>query len=624
MQRPIRHVLKRNFIHHLTHTPLGEKVLDRAYRVAAAFPETMPALHPESVGTAILNQAVIPARPHDDWPYWVDRQLDVGSPYFIPLNDALLLNATFRNHTRLSHPTVGGNWWVDPRGDVSFGVTGWSLHTVFRVGDRWILPAHLGLISQDWIADTGGIRTAFSDGSFLVVSETVVGSLPDSVSAVGHQTLKLSNTGTQPLSVSVWIGVRPFNIFGISPVHEVVYHPDNAFLVNDRLGVVFRNRPHNVVCVSAADGPVLDPLLQSQMILKSRCKTGLASGFAEFKVELAAGQTSELALAGPADLAERPIFSLREKVLAASKREALTGQIQTMQQVSVSDIVRTSPQSAAHPTVSISPPAAARLFPIACQRLIAQQALTAQHGVDLATLFHIQALNRLGATSRQLNIRESLVATLRSKDLATALLGAIGIFDDLSHPPYAPLSVPQLGRLRAFLQRISTFQVMPGTYPVLNLVLLYTVLTHAIPFTEASALPDLKARLESVKKQTYDALLDAAVRPAFPATILPILYLFFPFGVVPVQDPLADALRLDMTLASTAFRCAYSVFLSQRQDAEFEPVFSRLCEAASAMASWPETVHPKSGGGCSGDGDSLATLALFGMAGLILGGARKV
>ena len=79
------------------------------------------------------------------WPWWLERQLDPGSPAFVPRGHLpFLTNLTARNWTAIGNLDSPLEAIVDPRGLVTPWFDGWSLDWWIGADDRWHFPSQGG------------------------------------------------------------------------------------------------------------------------------------------------------------------------------------------------------------------------------------------------------------------------------------------------------------------------------------------------------------------------------------------------------------------------------------------------------------------------------------------------
>lgn len=77
---------------------------------------------------ALRTRAAPQVRPDWVWPYWLQRQLDLSSPSFVPRGHLpFATNVTHRNWTAVGNPNSPWEAVVDPAGLVTPAPDSWSL-----------------------------------------------------------------------------------------------------------------------------------------------------------------------------------------------------------------------------------------------------------------------------------------------------------------------------------------------------------------------------------------------------------------------------------------------------------------------------------------------------------------
>ncbi len=285
----------------------------------------------------VLNSAVIPFHLNRIWPHWVYRQLNPQSLHYssngLPF---LAVNATHRNWTTLSFPGVNEQAIVDPTGLLTPIPGSWSMDFWVTQDDRLVAPSKLADVRQELIQNLPMVQTSFSLKESLDVS-SVAWFTPDlHLQGYVFNRVTLKNTSSEPLQTSLFFAVRPYNPEGISPVSEITYLSEQGLVVDDRLGIVFDQRPDNVVCLTFADGDVSEHYSEWEMILHAHCGSKMASAFVQYKLSLAPGEEKSFT----AKLPTTPIAPLRkffQKTLKIGQREALLHRIRGLRSMNVEE-----------------------------------------------------------------------------------------------------------------------------------------------------------------------------------------------------------------------------------------------------------------------------------------------
>jgi hypothetical protein len=167
----------------------------------------------------LINSRVIQHNLDWVWPFWVERQFDPNDNAFVPRAFSIThINLTHRNWTAVGVPDCRELPIVDPRGLLTPFLDSWSLDCwIVSADGRWLLPSRAAEASQELqIEDTGpavSTRTA-ADGLAL---QTRV-----RVDADPAPVCRLVIEASAPTPAWAVLALRPYNPEGISFIREVV------------------------------------------------------------------------------------------------------------------------------------------------------------------------------------------------------------------------------------------------------------------------------------------------------------------------------------------------------------------------------------------------------------------
>ncbi|MDO8540322.1 MAG: hypothetical protein Q7S40_07755 [Opitutaceae bacterium] len=214
------------------------------------------------------------------WPYWVERQFNPADESFIPRAFSFShINLTHRNWTAVGLPDVPYYPIVDPRGLVTPLYDGWSL-------DFWIVPANgtplLPSKLRDFaqalaLEDNLRVRSSARWGD--VTLETAV-----ELCLQNHEphcciVVRPRGARTGQLAVSL----RPYNPEGISFVEKIAVTPEGCgWLVNNRNSILFDRAPGKLVLSSYKDGDAAQRLAEVEPDKSVTCEVGMATAVALF------------------------------------------------------------------------------------------------------------------------------------------------------------------------------------------------------------------------------------------------------------------------------------------------------------------------------------------------------
>jgi hypothetical protein len=207
------------------------------------------------------------------WPHWLERQLDPGSPAFVPRGHiAVLTNLTGRNWTMVGNVGSAREAIVDPRGLVTPWFDGWSLDWWIGAEDRWYFPSREVGVRQRLLDATPVVETAMRVPGGDAVQRVFAVPGPEELVIV-----EVENRSPVPFVVA--LAVRPYNPEGLAVV-ERVRLVDHAVTVDGRPALLFPKPParmagstfHDGDCVHAVVAGEAGPSLPSSL----RCEVGLA------------------------------------------------------------------------------------------------------------------------------------------------------------------------------------------------------------------------------------------------------------------------------------------------------------------------------------------------------------
>ena len=189
------------------------------------------------------------------WPYWVERQFNPADDSFIPRAFSFShINLTHRNWTAVGLPDVPFYPIVDPRGLVTPLFDGWSL-------DFWLVPPAGALLLPSKLRDEDFEQTLALEDELHVRSKA---SWDPGASLSSDVSLCLLNHEPH-CCVQLWPGglesghlavaLRPYNPEGISFIEKIAVAAEGCgWRINGRNTVLFDRRPARMVLSVYKDG----------------------------------------------------------------------------------------------------------------------------------------------------------------------------------------------------------------------------------------------------------------------------------------------------------------------------------------------------------------------------------
>ena len=229
------------------------------------------------------------------WPYWVECQYSPMNDAFIPRSFSLTqINLTHRNWTALGVPDGTEFPLIDPRGLVTPFYDSWSI-------DAWIIPdegeslipSRSPNISQKMVRDENlcVVTESHLDQLKLQLEAQVIGSAQASVCQV-------KITGSASVKARLVVSLRPYNPEGISFINNITLSEDSlSWQVNRENFVYFDKPPDQCVFSDYNRGDVYGRLSSDENEKEIFCKVGMASSAALYILE--AGKTQEITISVP-------------------------------------------------------------------------------------------------------------------------------------------------------------------------------------------------------------------------------------------------------------------------------------------------------------------------------------
>ena len=220
------------------------------------------------------------------WPYWVERQFNPADDSFIPRAFSFShINLTHRNWTAVGLPDIAYYPIVDPRGLVTPLFDGWSL-------DFWLVTENGQLLLPSKLRDGQFVQTLTRDEDLVIRS---VASWENGASLASDVKLCVQNQEPQccvqlrPAGLAagyVAVSLRPYNPEGISFVEKISVTADGCgWLLNNRNHVLFDRRPNRIVLSRYKDGDASQRLSEKGENAKGIVDSiGMATAVALFDV----------------------------------------------------------------------------------------------------------------------------------------------------------------------------------------------------------------------------------------------------------------------------------------------------------------------------------------------------
>lgn len=239
------------------------------------------------------------------WPYWVERQFDPHDESFLPRAFNLAhLNLTHRNWTAVGVPDSEELSLVDPRGLITPLFDGWSLDPWIMTKEGFcLIPSRLKVVRQEFILE-GNPHVLTSAEDMGVKLRSRVESYPEG----GVTVCRIRLSAFSPTGGWLAVSLRPYNPEGITFVHEIaLMEGRRGWKVDGHTYVHFDPHAERTNFSHYWDGDVFSKLPSASEECEVKCTVGMATAVALFKLE--SNETREVTVSVPLKkgCVERPI-----------------------------------------------------------------------------------------------------------------------------------------------------------------------------------------------------------------------------------------------------------------------------------------------------------------------------
>jgi hypothetical protein len=240
---------------------------------------------------ALRTRAAAQIGPGWVWPYWLERQLDPGSPAFVPRGHLpFLTNLTHRNWTAVGNLDSPWEAIVDPRGLVTPWFDGWSLDWWIGADDRWHLPSREVGVRQRLVGASPVVETAMSIPSGDAVQR--VYAVRRSSAEGGGELVVVELENASPVPVALALAVRPYTPEGLSVIERIDLR-GGTVAVDGRVAMLLPRPPLRVAGSTFRDGDSAETVLAGEAAERWRGPVRDRAGLAQaaFVYPLAHGAT---------------------------------------------------------------------------------------------------------------------------------------------------------------------------------------------------------------------------------------------------------------------------------------------------------------------------------------------
>jgi putative flippase GtrA len=264
------------------------------------------------------------------WPYWVECQYNPTDDAFVPRSFSLTqINLTHRNWTALGVPDGEEFPLVDPRGLVTPYYDSWSI-------DVWIIPEEgEPLIPSRLPAGQAGILNVSQklslNENLCVTTELSRDQLKLQlgVQVIGSAQAPICQVkimGSACVKAQLVVSLRPYNPEGVSFINYITLSEDfPGWQVNRENFVYFDKTPDRYIFSDYNRGDVFSRLLSEENEKKVSCKVGMASAAALFILESGKAQQITVSLPLTKNKIKKDTFLDDQRIAQLAWKKSLEG-----------------------------------------------------------------------------------------------------------------------------------------------------------------------------------------------------------------------------------------------------------------------------------------------------------
>ena len=275
------------------------------------------------------------------WPYWVEQQFNPHSDSFIPRAFSFShINLTHRNWTAVGLPDVPHYPIVDPRGLVTPLFDGWSLDFWLIGNGAPLLPSKSAQAEQTLDVDENiFVRTNIGDAACAIRSEVSMERDERGVACVVRVNA-MARAGERLV-----VAARPYNPEGVSFIDSVrVANDGRSWLINDIDRVEFSRGAEKCALACYEMGDVLHALGTDDERREIQCSAGMATAAAffsadeqvEVRIPIQANE-STVSISSPA------LHSWRDELNTCSRLQIPDERLQHLYDTAVSTVILHAP-----------------------------------------------------------------------------------------------------------------------------------------------------------------------------------------------------------------------------------------------------------------------------------------
>lgn len=237
--------------------------------------------------SGLNNTLAIQSNLHWVWPYWVEKQQDPDALEFIPTGvNVITGNLTLRNWTSLSIFNSKNECMVDPVGMLTLFPFSWSIIPYIFINEqRYIPPKISNHVRQELFnGSLPRVITHYDVVQYLRwISEIEVFETLGEELAVQVNTLE--NMSDEVMTLVFGISIRPYNPLTIGHINNLKFK-NNLWRVNGKPGILLLDPPDHTGTSYRFLGDPIITRKKRQNKNHRKSKSGIIGGIAEYEIRL--------------------------------------------------------------------------------------------------------------------------------------------------------------------------------------------------------------------------------------------------------------------------------------------------------------------------------------------------
>ena len=287
----------------------------------------------------LINSRIIQHNLDWLWPYWVGRQFDPADPAFVPRAFSIThINLTHRNWTAVGWPDCDELPIVDPRGLLTPWHDGWSIDGWVITDDgRRLFPARATDSQQ---------RLEFDEGLSVVTDTRLDGLSLRSRATVrpvdGIPTCHLDFTAISDQPGWLAIALRPYNPEGVSFIHRITLDEfRHSWRVDDSERIDFTEPVERHQISDYHAGDVSQLLHDSEESETGECSLGMATAAALYRLKPA--QSRQIGVRIPLSTSRTDGYGWRDALAGQCRISTADDRVNFLYEAAVRSLVLHSP-----------------------------------------------------------------------------------------------------------------------------------------------------------------------------------------------------------------------------------------------------------------------------------------